>query len=90
MDAIWITNFIDLNADFVTIDEKSYGTLNEFKDLISRYHEKKIKVIIDFIPNHTKNLSPWFISSQNGDQVYQEYYVWSDNIPNDWVIKTDN
>ena len=44
-----------------------------------------MKVILDFIINHTNENHPWFLKSQNKTEKYADYYVWSEEIPNDWV-----
>ena len=58
-----------------------------------------IKIILDFVPNHTSNESYWFYMSERGDSHYRDYYVWNDGIicstgcldtggrrpPNNWV-----
>lgn len=50
-------------------------------------------MIMDFIPNHTSDLHPWFIEScksDSDDNKYRDYYVWKktedNNPPNNWVI----
>ena len=44
-----------------------------------------MKVILDFIPNHTSDKHEWFQKSVNKDPEYADYYVWSEEIPNNWV-----
>ena len=44
-----------------------------------------MKVILDFIPNHTSDKHPWFIKSKNKTGNYSDFYVWSEEIPNNWV-----
>ena len=44
-----------------------------------------MKVILDFIPNHTSDQHEWFQKSVNKDPEYADYYVWSEEIPNNWV-----
>ena len=45
----------------------------------------EMKVILDFIPNHTSDKHEWFQKSVNKDPEYADYYVWSEEIPNNWV-----
>ena len=44
-----------------------------------------MKIIFDFVPNHTSSLHPWFIASATGEGPYKDYYVWHDGLedPND-------
>ena len=81
IDAILISNIIDLDKGFKQIKE-SYGSLEDFKKLIQNLHDNEIKVIIDFIPNYN---SEWFIKSKQNDPAFVDYYIWSNNLPNNWV-----
>jgi alpha-amylase len=63
--------------DFRNIDPE-YGTLDDFKKFITEAHKRDIKVITDFVINHTGNLNPWFLEAQKGkDNPYRNYYVWA-------------
>lgn len=53
-----------------------------------------IKVILDFVPNHSSNESDWFIKSSNRDEYYSDWYIWENghlddrgqrSPPNNWV-----
>ena len=46
-------------TDYCDIDE-AYGSIDDFKELISKAHENDIRVIIDFVMNHTSSQHPWF------------------------------
>jgi glycosidase len=64
--------------DFRNIDP-DYGTLEDFRKFVDEAHKRDIKVITDFVINHTGNLHPWFIEAQKGkDNPYRDWYVWSD------------
>jgi len=58
-----------------------YGTMTDFKDLRVALHKADIKVILDFIPNHTSAKHQWFLKSSNSSSAdfneYKDYYVWS-------------
>lgn len=55
-----------------------YGTIDDFKTLIQKAHEKDLKIVIDLIINHTSNQHPWFQESQKSrDNPYRDYYVWA-------------
>ncbi|XP_011497232.1 PREDICTED: maltase 1-like [Ceratosolen solmsi marchali] len=78
-----ITNFLDI--------DKSYGTLTDFEELTKKANKNGIKVIMDFVPNHTSDQHEWFVKSVNSDKKYKDYYVWrkgQDNNskpPNNWI-----
>lgn len=40
-----------------------------------------MRVILDFVPNHTSNESDWFIQSAQRVAPYENWYVWADGIP---------
>jgi alpha-glucosidase len=84
VDAIWLSSIVDLDYNFTHI-HGSFGSLADFNDLIKKFHEKEIKVILDFIPNHTTDKSEWFLKSKQNDLAYRDYYIWSDISPNNWV-----
>jgi len=73
-------------TDFKGVDAK-FGTMQDFKDLLAALHQADIKLIMDFVPNHTSDQHEWFVKSAEGDPAYKDYYVWSDGTraPNDWV-----
>ena len=60
-----------------------YGTMRDFEELLGEAHELGIRVIIDFVPNHSSSTHPWFVAAAAGDPDYRDYYVWSDDPP-DW------
>ncbi|MFZ6010109.1 MAG: alpha-amylase family glycosyl hydrolase [Bacteroidota bacterium] len=63
--------------DYKNIDP-DYGTLADFKKFIDEAHKRDIKVITDFVINHTGNMHPWFLEAQKGkDNPYRNYYVWA-------------
>jgi alpha-amylase len=63
--------------DFRNIDP-DYGTIADFKHFVNEAHKREIKVITDFVINHTGNLHPWFIEAQKGkNNPYHDWYVWA-------------
>ena len=58
-----------------------YGTMDDFKEFLDAAHERGIKVIIDFVMNHSSTEHPWFQKSALGDPEYRDYYRWSDTHP---------
>lgn len=75
-------------TDYKDIDDE-YGTMEDFEELLRTAHELGIKVIVDFVPNHSSIEHEWFILSENKTQGYEDYYVWKDpingTVPNNWV-----
>ncbi|PZC79247.1 hypothetical protein B5X24_HaOG216513 [Helicoverpa armigera] len=46
------------------------------------YHiNKGIRVILDYVPNHTSNESDWFVKSAQRDPNYADYYIWAHGKP---------
>ncbi len=98
IDAIWISPFytspmVDMGYDvsnYCDVDP-IFGTLEDFKDLLHEAHGRGIKVVIDYVPNHTSDQHPWFqdsISSIESDR--RDYYIWrkpadGGGPPNNWL-----
>ncbi len=62
-----------------------YGSLCDIKRLIAELHRRSMKLIMDFVPNHTSSEHEWFKRSrQSRDNKYSDYYYWFDLPPNDW------
>jgi glycosidase len=59
-----------------------YGTMDDFKNFLAAAHERGIKVIIDYVMNHTSTEHPWFQASANGDEHFRDFYRWEDSKPN--------
>lgn len=75
--------------DYKNIDP-DYGTLDDFKVFVEEAHKRNIRVITDFVINHTGNMHRWFKEAQKGaDNPYRDYYVWADkdSIRNDLFKK---
>ena len=70
-----------------------FGTIDEFKALMRSLHKKgtKMRVILDYVPNHTSDKHQWFTKSRSRTDPYTDYYVWQDgknggaDPPNNWV-----
>ena len=62
-----------------------FGTMADMDALISALHARKMKLIMDLVPNHTSTSHRWFQESRKGkDNPYSDFYYWFDEIPNDW------
>ena len=54
-----------------------------------------LKLVMDFVPNHSSDEHEWFIKSVQREEPYTDYYVWEDSLgideegnqipPNNWV-----
>ncbi|TVP61512.1 MAG: alpha-glucosidase [Leptolyngbya sp. LCM1.Bin17] len=98
IDAIWLSpiyqspmvdNGYDV-SDYYDICP-TFGSLDDFKQLVSEAHGRNIKIILDLVVNHTSNQHPWFIeSSRSRDNPKHDWYLWLDpapdgGVPNNWI-----
>ncbi|WP_433165853.1 alpha-amylase family glycosyl hydrolase [Kribbella sp. CA-247076] len=91
---IWLSPFYPSPMDDFGYDvtdhtgvDPVFGTVADAEELIETAHRLGIRVIVDFIPNHTSYLHPWFVRSRAGDD---DWYYWRDPAPdggppNNWV-----
>lgn len=92
VNAVWLSpcykspdcdNGYDI-SDYRDISEK-YGTLDDFKEMLAEFHGRGIRLIMDFVANHTSDEHPWFKAAKKSrDNPYHDYYIWRESIPNDW------
>jgi maltose alpha-D-glucosyltransferase/alpha-amylase len=80
-------------ADYLNV-HPSYGTLDDFKALVHAAHERRIKVLIELVVNHTSDQHPWFQRARHAPpgSPEREFYVWSDSdgkFPETRIIFTD-
>ncbi|WP_446499919.1 maltose alpha-D-glucosyltransferase [Nocardioides alcanivorans] len=65
-------------ADYTAIDPAT-GTIDDFRAFLAEAHRRGIRVILDFVMNHTSDQHPWFQASRSDpDGPYGDFYVWSD------------
>lgn len=62
-------------ADFYAIHSE-YGTLADFDAMIAKARELDIKIVLDFVPNHSSDQNEWFRKSVNKEEGYADFYVW--------------
>jgi alpha-glucosidase len=98
VDAVWLSPFYpspmaDFGydvADYTDVDPL-FGNLADFDELLDQAHRRDLKVIIDFVPNHTSNQHAWFLESRSSrDNPKRDWYVWADAKPdgappNNWL-----
>jgi alpha-glucosidase len=71
-------------ADYCGIDP-IFGTIEDFDFLLSEAHHRGLKVILDFVPNHTSDQHPWFLESRSSlDNPKRDWYLWRKQ-PNNWL-----
>ncbi|XP_062137459.1 maltase A3 [Drosophila sulfurigaster albostrigata] len=68
-------------SDFFDI-QPEYGTLDDFDQLIAAANERGLKIILDFVPNHSSDENIWFTKSVKREKGYEDYYVWHDGYLN--------
>ena len=106
VDAIWISPFYpspmaDFGydvADYTGVDAL-FGTLADFDELLTKAHGKGLRVILDFVPNHSSDLHPWFVESRSArESPKRDWYLWRNaaqagddwqpahlRLPNNWM-----
>ncbi|MFJ5321929.1 alpha,alpha-phosphotrehalase [Pectobacterium parvum] len=98
VDAIWLTpvylspqvdNGYDV-ADYCAIDP-TYGTMADMETLIAQAHQRRIRVVMDMVFNHTSTQHHWFLNAQDRRSPYRHFYIWRDGndgaLPNNWRSK---
>ena len=68
-----------------------FGDLDDFRRLVGAAHACGLKIILDFVPNHTSDQHPWFVESRaSRNNPKRDWYMWRDgkpdgSAPNNWV-----
>ena len=98
IEAVWIAPFYpspmadfgyDI-ADYCNVDP-IFGKLDDFDKLLAAIHERGLKLIVDFVPNHTSDQHPWFLESRSSTtNPKRDWYLWHDpgpdgGPPNNWL-----
>ncbi len=97
-DALWISpiypspmaDFGYDVADYRNVDPR-FGTLSDFDSLVASAHGRNLKVILDFVPNHSSDRHPWFVESRaSRSSPRRDWYIWRDPAsgggpPNNWI-----
>ena len=97
-NAIWLSPFYpspmaDFGydvSDYTNVDPL-FGTLADFDALVAEAHRLDLKVILDYVPNHTSDHHPWFLESHSSrNNPKSDWFLWRDpapdgGLPNNWL-----
>lgn len=90
LNPIFVSPQVDNGYDvsnYFAIDSKM-GTMDDMEDLIKAFHQADIKIILDFVLNHTSDQHPWFQDAiSDPKSIYRDYYIFSgqnQQRPNNW------
>ncbi len=87
VDCLWVPPFFTSPlrdggydvADYTGM-QPEVGTVEDFQVFVAEAHQRGIRVIIDFVMNHTSDQHPWFQASRaDPEGPYGDFYVWSDD-----------
>jgi len=98
VDAVWISpvypspmaDFGYDIRDYTNIDPL-FGSLEHFDALVAGAHSRGLRVIMDFVPNHTSDQHPWFVESRaSRSNPKRDWYIWRNpslggGPPNNWI-----
>lgn len=98
VDAIWLSPIFpspmaDFGydvADYCAIDPL-FGDMAGFDRLLAAVHARGLKLILDFVPNHSSDRHPWFVESRaSRASPKRDWYIWRDPAPdggppNNWI-----
>ncbi|KAL5287696.1 Mal-A1.2 family protein [Megaselia abdita] len=102
MDGAWISPIFQSPmedfgydcSDYYAI-QPEFGTIDDFQALLDKANELGIKIILDFVPNHTSNKHNWFKMSEQRIDPYTDFYIWENGTydeasgkhlpPNNWI-----
>ena len=97
IDAIWLSPIntspmVDNGYDIADYKDicATFGSLEDFDELLDKAHQRNIKVILDLVINHTSNQHPWFLESASSqDNSKADWYLWQtpfegQELPNNW------
>jgi alpha-glucosidase len=98
VDGIWLSPFTcSPNADwgydvsdFLSVDP-TLGSAADLDELVAEAARRRMRVVMDLIPNHTSDQHPWFLDARSSpNAAHRDWYVWADpspdgGYPNNWV-----
>ncbi|HEV2672901.1 MAG TPA: alpha-amylase family glycosyl hydrolase [Aliidongia sp.] len=100
IDALWLSpiqpspmaDFGYDISDYCNVDPL-FGTLADFDRLLADAHARGLRLILDFVPNHTSERHPWFVESRRSrDDARRDWYIWrppgpDGGPPNNWLSR---
>jgi alpha-glucosidase len=98
VEAVWLSPIypspmVDFGydvSDFTDI-HPLFGTLGDFDGLMRQAQRLGLKILLDFVPNHSSDQHAWFLQSKSArDNPYRDWYIWRDPAPgggppNNWL-----
>jgi alpha-glucosidase len=97
VDALWLSpiypspqkDFGYDISDFCAIDPV-FGTMDDFRELVDQAHARGMRIIMDWVVNHTSDQHPWFVASRSSrTDEKRDWYLWRDSVngrpPNNWA-----
>ncbi|CAO1380539.1 unnamed protein product [Diamesa hyperborea] len=102
MTGVWLSPMyqspmVDFGYDIsdYTAIQAEYGSMADFEKLVKKCKSLGIRLILDFVPNHTSDQHEWFKKSELSDPYYKDFYIWRPakinpetgerEPPNNWV-----
>jgi len=98
VDAVWLSPIYpspmaDFGYDVADYEDVHplFGTLTDFDRLIGALHARGIRLLLDFVPNHSSDRHPWFLESRSSRaNPKRDWYIWRDpspdgGPPNNWI-----
>lgn len=98
VDAIWLSPIYpspmaDFGYDVANYCDIAplFGDLDQFDRLLTAVHARGLKLLLDFVPNHSSDQHPWFVESRaSRENPKRDWYIWRDprpggGLPNNWI-----
>ncbi|CAL1544181.1 unnamed protein product [Lymnaea stagnalis] len=101
VETLWLSPFYkspqkDFGYDISDLKDVDplFGNIQDFRRLVEEAKQLGLRILMDFVPNHTSDQHEWFQKSLKGDGKYRDFYVWSDGSlaangtrirPNNWI-----
>ncbi len=98
VDAIWLSPFYPSPMADFGYDVRDYcdvdplfGTLDDFDALVAECHRRDLRIIVDWVPNHSSDQHPWFLDARSSrSSRRRDWYIWRDpqpdgGPPNNWT-----